>query len=202
MAENDLDDVLSIFDEPKDKGEGQPQAEASADAQAQAAAPQKPAAGKPGLGKPGMGKPGLGKPGMTGPRPPVGVAKPAPQATAPKAPAQPAAGKPVVGVSPAIPPVVAAPASSGTSPLLYVLLALNVILIFVTAFSVAKVNAMKNEITQIKLDTETLKARSKVHAGIAYLGNDKRPQRFVMLLDFEKKPGSVEFGKEIMQPFE
>ena len=215
MAENDLDDVLSIFDEPKDKAEGQPQAEAPvedkpAEASTQAAAPQKPAVGKPGFGKPGMGKPGLGKPGMTGPRPPMGAAKPAPPAAAkpapptatPKAPAQPATAKSAVAVSPAITPAVTAPAASGTSPLLFVLLALNAILLIVTALSFVKVNALKSELTQVKLDTETLIARSKVHAGIAYLGNDKRPQRFIMLLDFDKKPGGVEFGNEKMVPME
>ena len=205
MAENDLDDVLSIFDEPKDKAEGQAQAEAPAEAPAPAAAPQKPAVGKPGFGKPGLGKPGLGKPGMTGSRPPVGAAKPAPQAAAAKAPAQPAAAKPAVTVNlPSTPSAVAAPASSsgGTSPLLFVLLALNVILLLVCAVSLVKVNALNKELTQIKLDTETLKARSKVHAGIAYLGNDKRPQRFIMLLDFDKKPGGVEFGNEKMVPME
>ncbi len=98
--------------------------------------------------------------------------------------------------------MVAAPAAGGTSPLLVVLLVLNAILLIVSSISFAKVNSLKSELKQVKQDTETLMARSKVHAGIAYLGNDKRPQRFVMLLDFEKKPGSVEFGKEIMQPFE
>ena len=141
---------------------------------------------------------------MTGPRPPVGTAKPAPQAAA-KAPAQPAAAKPAVAVSsapaPAFTPATAS-ASGGTSPLLFVLLALNAILLLVSAISFVKVNALKNELTQIKLDTETLKMRSKVHAGIAYLGNDKRPQRFIMLLDFDKKPGGVEFGPERMVPIE
>ena len=203
MAENDLDDVLSIFDEPKDKAEGQAQAEAPAEVPAQPAAPQKPAVGKPGFGKPGFGKPGLGKPGMTGPRPPVGAAKPA-QPAAAKAPAQPAAAKPAVSVNlPSAPAVAAAaPASGGTSPLLYVLLVLNAILLIVTALSFVKVNALNKELTQIKLDTETLKKRTKFYAGVAYLGNNKRPQRFIMSLDFDKKPGSVEFGPERMEPIE
>ena len=215
MAENDLDDVLSIFDEPNDKAEEQPQAEAPAEekpaeAPAQAAAPQKPAVGKPGMGKPGMGKPGmgkpgLGKPGMTAPRPPMGAAKPAPQAAAPKAPTQPAVAKPAVAGGPA-PESIFMPATtsatSRTSPLLFVLLALNAILLIVCAVSFVKVNALNKELTQIKQDTETLIARSKVHAGIAYIGNDKRPQRFIMLLDFDKKPGSVEFGNEKMVPIE
>ena len=217
MAENDLDDVLSIFDEPKDKEEGQPQEETPAEEPAQAVTPPKPAPGKPGFGKPGLGKPGLGKPGMTGPRPPMGSGKPvaptpprSPMGTgkpvappAPKAPVQQSAPKPTVasGPTPGSLPA-AAPVSGGTSPLLFVLLALNVILLLVCALSFVKVNALNKELTQIKLDTETLKARSKVHAGIAYLGNDKRPQRFIMLLDFDKKPGGVEFGNEKMVPME
>ncbi|MBR4673979.1 MAG: hypothetical protein IKP00_05885 [Victivallales bacterium] len=217
MADNNLDDVLSIFDEPQEKAqenaennaqqEEAPVENPPAEEVAKPAAPKpglgKPGMGKPGLGKPGMGKPGLGKPGMTGPRPPVGAAKPAAQPAAAKAPAQPAAAKPATPAPAPAFVAAGAPASSGgTSPLLFVLLALNAILLIVSVLSFVKVNALKNELTQIKLDTDTLKARSKVHAGIAYLGNDKRPQRFVMLLDFEKKPGSVEFGNEIMKPFE
>ena len=210
MAENDLDDVLSIFDEPKDKGEGQQQAEASAEekpaeAPAKTAAPQKPAPGKPGFGKPGMGKPSLGKPGMTGPRPPVGAAKPAPQAAAAKAPAQPVAAKPAVSVNLPSAPVAAASASSsgGTSPLLFVLLALNAILLIVSALSFVKVNALNKELTLVKQDTEKLMKRSQIHAGFTYLGNNKRPQRYIMSLDFDKKPGDVEFGKkERMEPIE
>ena len=213
MADNNLDDVLSIFDEPKENTEDKAQEEKSAETlpAEETANPVnqkpvlgKPGMGKPGLGKPGLGKPGLGKPGMTGARPAVGGAKPAPPPAAAKAPAPPVAAKPASPTPVAAPAFTsaAAPASGGTSPLLFVLLALNVILLLVASLSFVKVNALKNELTQIKLDTDTLKARSKVHAGIAYLGNDKRPQRFVMLLDFEKKPGSVEFGNEIMKPFE
>ena len=217
MADNNLDDVLSIFDEPQEKAQENaensaqqeetpaenPPAEEAVKPVAQKPGLGKPGMGKPGMGKPGMGKPGLGKPGMTGARPTVGAAKPTAQPAAAKAPAQPVAAKPAVPAPvPAFVPAGAPAPSGGTSPLLYVLLALNAILLLVTIISFVKVNALKNELTQIKLDTDTLKARSKVHAGIAYLGNDKRPQRFVMLLDFEKKPGSVEFGNEIMKPFE
>ena len=207
MADNNLDEVLSIFDEPKENTEDKVQEEKPAENQPaeETAKPvnQKPGLGKPGLGKPGLGKPGMGKPGMTGARPAVGGAKPAASPAAAKPSAPPVAAKPAVPVpAPAFAAAGAPAASGGTSPLLYVLLALNAILLLVTIISFVKVNALKNELTQIKLDTETLKARSKVHAGIAYLGNDKRPQRFVMLLDFEKKPGSVEFGNEIMKPFE
>ncbi len=226
MADNNLDDVLSIFDEPQEKAQDNAENNAQqdetpaenppAEEAAKPVAPKpglgKPGMGKPGLGKPGLGKPGLGKPGMTGPRPPVGAAKPAAQPAAAKAPVQPAAAKAPVQPA-ATKPATPAPAPAfvaagtpapggGTSPLLFVLLALNAILLIVSVLSFVKVNALKNELTQIKLDTDILKARSKVHAGIAYLGNDKRPQRFVMLLDFEKKPGSVEFGNEIMKPFE
>ena len=96
----------------------------------------------------------------------------------------------------------AAPSSGGTSPLLYVLLVLNVILLVVSALGFVKVNALNKELTLVRQDTETLKKRTKFYAGVAYLGNNKRPQRFIMSLDFDKKPGGIEFGPERMEPIE
>lgn len=196
MPDDKLDDVLSIFDDEK-KEEG-----SKTESQEKQAAPA--SAGKTGArpmgGKPVVGA-GFGKgAGATGSRGPASQTTTRP----PAAMGARGAGVPSGGGQPAAKvPVSASPANGGASTMLLItLLMMNAVLLLVSSVSIIRVSALSKKLTETELNVAKLVERSKVHAGMTYLGPDKRPQRYVMLLDYEKEPGKIKFGQEISQPIE
>lgn len=219
MPDDKFDDVLSsIFGndkKPEEQGAPEKAPQGTPEAAPEAApAPAKPVGGKPlGGARPLMGgmggkgapvRPGASKgPGATKARPPVSRTGVRPNAA-------------YSGHSPSQTGSYAAPSSvpmsshaqkaavqrGSSTLLLLVVLLLNVILLVIGIVAIVRVTSLNAEVKGMQTTIEVLKQRSKVYAGVTYMGPDKRPQLYLMQMDYDSDPGSVKFGKTIYKPVE
>ncbi len=96
-------------------------------------------------------------------------------------------------------------ARPSTSPLLILVLVLNVALLVLCGGMLAKVASLGSRIvameTQLVHIRQAAERSSKLHAGVSYLGPNKRPQKYIMVLKYDEK-GSPQFDQEAFRPLE
>lgn len=89
--------------------------------------------------------------------------------------------------------------------LLILVLAINVILVVLCGGMLAKVSSLSSRLvsmeTQLVQTRQAAERSSKLHAGVSYLGPNKRPQKYIMVLKYDEK-GSPQFDQEVFRPVE
>ena len=120
----------------------------------------------------------------------------------------PALASSTTGVRPSTAPAavpMAARARPASSPLLILVLVLNVALLVLCGGLLAKVASLGSRIvamqTQLVQIRQYAECSSKFHAGVSYLGPNKRPQKYIMVLKYDEK-GSPQFDQEAFRPLE
>lgn len=227
MSDDLKDAILAAFgddDSKKPEEQQMPEeqpAEGAATEDAPAGAAPAAGAGKPGLGR-GAGRGGGGRPvgGRMGAgsggrvaatqasRAPV-LSQDASATTARSAAREPGLASATSSVRPAMAPVaaaplVASPRPSRNTPLLILVLVLNVALLVLCGGMLAKVSSLSSRIvamqTQLAQIRQSAEYSSKVHAGVSYLGPNKRPQKYIMVLKYDEK--GPKFDQEVFRPLE
>ena len=84
-----------------------------------------------------------------------------------------------------------------------ILLVLNVIMLAICGVLALRMGSVSDELANLRNDTEMIKMRTAVQAGMAYMGPNKRPVRYMMILDYSD-PHSPKLNpqKEITKPIE
>ena len=82
---------------------------------------------------------------------------------------------------------------------------LNVVLLVLCAGMLAKISSLGSRLVameaQLVQTRQAAERSSKLHAGVSYLGPNKRPQKYIMVLKYDEK-GSPQFDQEVFRPVE